>query len=40
MLLSVVLRAQDATLTGDQADEVCNRIIETCSKEHGAMLLG
>ena len=40
LLLSVVLRSKDATLTGEQADEVCNRIISSCGKKHAAALLG
>ena len=39
LLLSVVLRAQDATLTGEQADEVCNRIISSCGDKHAAALV-
>ena len=39
LLLSVVLRAQDATLTGEQADEVCNRIISSCGEKHSAALV-
>lgn len=40
MLLSIVLRSLDSTLTGDQADEVCRQIIANCAQEHGAELLG
>lgn len=39
LLLSVVLRSQDSTLTGDQADEVCNRIISSCGEKHAADLV-
>lgn len=40
MLLSVTLRSQDSTLTGDQVDVVCQSIIEGCAKNHAAVLLG
>lgn len=40
MLLSVTLRSQDATLTGDQVDVVCQSIIDGCAKNHAAVLLG
>jgi len=39
LLLSVMLRSQDATLTGEQADEVCNRIISSCGEKHSATLV-
>lgn len=40
LLMSVVLRSADQTLTGQQADEVCQRIIKQCEKDHSAALLG
>jgi phenylalanyl-tRNA synthetase beta chain len=40
LLLSVVLRSDEATLTGDQADAVSTRIIEHCQKEVSAALVG
>ncbi len=39
VLLSVVLRSIDSTLTGEQAEEVCQRIIDHCGKNNGAKLL-
>ena len=39
LLLSVMLRSQEATLTGEQADEVCNRIISSCADKHSAALV-
>lgn len=38
LLLSVVLRSSDETLTGDQADEVSQRIIDRCQSQHAAAL--
>ncbi len=40
LLLSVVLRSADATLTGQQAEEVCNSIISQCASKHEASLVG
>ncbi len=39
VLLSVVLRSANDTLTGDQADAVSNDIIANCQKQHGATLV-
>lgn len=39
MLLSITLRADDATLTGEQADAVSSAIINGCEKEHAATLV-
>ena len=38
LLLSVVLRSESGTLTGQQADEVCQRIIGQCAVLHAAAL--
>ena len=38
LLLSVVLRSSETTLTGGQADEVRDRIVAACRVEHGAEL--
>ncbi len=38
LLLSVVLRSETGTLTGQQADEVCQRIIGQCAVVHAAAL--
>ena len=38
LLLSVVLRSETGTLTGQQADEVCQRIIGQCAVLHAAAL--
>lgn len=40
LLLSVVLRSEDSTLTGQQAEEVCNSIISSCASKHAAALVG
>lgn len=40
LLLSVVLRSDEATLTGQQADEVCQSIISSCESSHAAALVG
>ncbi len=40
LLLSVVLRSDEETLTGQQADDVCQNIIDGCQKNHAAVLLG
>ena len=40
LLLSVVLRSDKETLTGQQADEVSQRIINECGKNHSAALVG
>lgn len=40
VLLSVRLRASHETLTGEQADKVCQAIIESSKREHQAELLG
>lgn len=40
MLLSIVLRSSDSTLTGEQADAVCQKIIASCAEKHDAVLLG
>lgn len=38
VLLSVLLRSDAGTLTGEQVDEVCQRIIADCQKNHQAVL--
>ena len=38
ILLNVVLRSQDGTLTGDEAESVCKSIISRCEKDHQARL--
>lgn len=40
LLLSVVLRSAEETLTGQQADDICQRIIKQCGKNHAAALVG
>ena len=39
ILLNVVLRSLSETLTGDQAESVCQEIVRQCSEQHGAKLL-
>lgn len=40
LLLSVVLRSDQETLTGDQADKVSQSIIDQCQRDHSAALVG
>jgi phenylalanyl-tRNA synthetase beta chain len=40
LLMSVVLRSSEATMTGDQAESVCQKIVAACESQHGAKLLG
>ncbi len=40
VLFSVVFRSNEATLTGAQAEELCNRIIANCTNAHEATLVG
>ena len=40
LILSLVLRSQQETLTGEQAEEVRNTIVAACKTKHGAVLLG
>ena len=39
VLLSVVLRSGDETLTREQADKACQAVIQRCAADHGAALL-
>ncbi|MEC9091863.1 MAG: phenylalanine--tRNA ligase subunit beta [Planctomycetota bacterium] len=39
VLLSVVLRGQESTLTGEQAEAACQSIVETCRENHRAELV-
>ena len=39
LLLSVVLRSHDATLTGEQAEEVCKSIVSSCKSKLDAALV-
>ena len=39
VLLSVVLRGQETTLTGEQAEAACNSIVECCKKQLNADLV-
>ncbi len=39
LLLSVTLRSSDATLTGEQADSVCQKIVEQCKAKFDASLV-
>lgn len=39
LLMSVTLRSNTETLSGDQADEVCSKIISACEKHHSAQLV-
>ena len=40
LLLSVVLRSDEATLTGQEAEDVCQNIVKNCQKNHSAALVG
>ncbi len=39
ILLSVVLRSHQNTLTGEQAEATCRQIIEQCQQDHGSTLV-
>lgn len=39
LMLSVTLRSAEGTLTGDQAEQVCQSIVKACSDDHQAHLL-
>ena len=39
LLLSVVLRSPDSTLTGEKADEICDKIVSRCTEKHQAALV-
>ncbi len=39
LFFSFALRSHDATLTGEAADEIRNRIVAACQSQHGARLL-
>lgn len=39
LLLSVQLRSPERTLTGEEADQIVERIVKTCGEMHGAVLL-
>jgi phenylalanyl-tRNA synthetase beta chain len=38
LLFSIILRSKEGTLTSQQADEIRDRIVAACRKEHGAEL--
>ncbi len=38
LLFTLTLRSREATLTGEEADRVCARIVDACGKAHGAQL--
>jgi phenylalanyl-tRNA synthetase beta chain len=38
LLFSMILRSRDGTLTGDQADQICTRVVEAAKAAHGAQL--
>ena len=40
LLFRVQLRSTERTLTGDEADEIIQRIVTSCREKHGAVLLG
>lgn len=40
LVFSFNLRAQDRTLTREEADEVSSRVVQACSQQYGAVLLG
>jgi phenylalanyl-tRNA synthetase beta chain len=39
LLFSVQLRSPERTLTGEEADQIVQRIVDACRETHGAMLL-
>ena len=40
VLLSIVLRSVESTLTGEQAESTCQNIINACQENNQAVLLG
>ena len=40
LLMSVVLRSSESTLTGQQAEEICSSIVSSCETKHSASLVG
>jgi phenylalanyl-tRNA synthetase beta chain len=38
LLLTLTLRSRETTLTGDEADKVCARVVAACQKDHAAEL--
>ncbi len=39
LMLSITLRSQDETLTGEQADQTCDSIVTACRQQHEAELV-
>lgn len=37
-VVALMLQSRDRTLTGGEADDVCKRIVDACTKAHGAVL--
>lgn len=37
-VVALMLQSRDRTLTGNEADDVCKRVIDACTKNHGATL--
>lgn len=40
VLFSLRLRSSERTLTGEEADAACQKVVAACGKEHAAVLLG
>jgi len=40
ILMSLLLRSDSGTMTGEQVEEVCQRIVSACQNEHQAVLSG
>ncbi|MGD9720684.1 MAG: phenylalanine--tRNA ligase subunit beta [Pirellulales bacterium] len=38
LLVTLSLRSREGTLTGEEADRVCQHVVEACGREHGAQL--
>jgi phenylalanyl-tRNA synthetase beta chain len=40
LLFSMTLRSHERTLTNDEADQIRQRVVDDCARQHGAALLG
>jgi phenylalanyl-tRNA synthetase beta chain len=37
-VVALMFQSRDRTLTGTEADDVCKRVLDACTKQHGATL--
>ena len=40
LLFSITLRSNERTLTNEEADQIREKVVRACQKDHGAVLLG